>query len=167
MFTCQVKKFKAKKHEYAGHGETGGTAPYTVSWFILFPLPLQKKLDLFPPCQLQHIEDLTQEKFALQRGAEAARSLAASLDKENSRLTEDFNRQAQAVQTLKAELERQQAEISAQQVRAKFSLQWGLNGKSSSVRSSESFESFPVKGDSLALLDCVSTNVQSFNSWIE
>jgi hypothetical protein len=65
---------------------------------------------------LQHIEDLTQEKFALQRGAEAARALAASLEEENSRLTEDFNRQAQAVQALKAELERQQAEITAQQV---------------------------------------------------
>lgn len=64
----------------------------------------------------QHIEDLTQEKFALQRGAEAARALAASLEEENSRLTEDFNRQAQAVQTLKADLERQQAEIKAQQV---------------------------------------------------
>jgi hypothetical protein len=68
------------------------------------------------PLRLQHIEDLTQEKFALQRGAEAARALAASLEEENSRLTEDFNRQAQAVQALKAELERQQAEITAQQV---------------------------------------------------
>lgn len=42
---------------------------------------------------LQHIEDLTQEKFSLQRALEASRALAESLASENSALTESFNQQ--------------------------------------------------------------------------
>ena len=41
----------------------------------------------------QHIEDLTQEKFSLQRALEASRVLAESLAVENSSLTDSFNQQ--------------------------------------------------------------------------
>ena len=42
---------------------------------------------------LQHIEDLTQEKFSLQRALEASRALAESLAAENSSLTDSYNQQ--------------------------------------------------------------------------
>lgn len=41
----------------------------------------------------QHIEDLTQEKFSLQRALEASRTLAESLASENSALTDSYNQQ--------------------------------------------------------------------------
>lgn len=41
----------------------------------------------------QHIEDLTQEKFSLQRALEASRVLAESLATENSALTDSYNQQ--------------------------------------------------------------------------
>ncbi|CAI7783436.1 unnamed protein product, partial [Closterium sp. NIES-54] len=41
----------------------------------------------------QYIEELTEEKFTLQRQLDAARMVAESLAKENSALTDDFNRQ--------------------------------------------------------------------------
>lgn len=41
----------------------------------------------------QHIEDLTQEKFSLQRAFESSRVLAESLAVENSSLTDSFNQQ--------------------------------------------------------------------------
>lgn len=41
----------------------------------------------------QHIEDLTQEKFSLQRALESSRVLAESLAVENSSLTDSFNQQ--------------------------------------------------------------------------
>ena len=42
---------------------------------------------------VQHIEDLTQEKFSLKRALESSRSLAESLTSENSSLTENYNQQ--------------------------------------------------------------------------
>lgn len=42
---------------------------------------------------MQHIEDLTQEKFSLQRALEASRALAESLAAENSSLTDSYNQQ--------------------------------------------------------------------------
>lgn len=42
---------------------------------------------------MQHIEDLTQEKFSLQRALDASRALAESLAAENSSLTESYNQQ--------------------------------------------------------------------------
>lgn len=42
---------------------------------------------------LQYIEDLTQEKFSLQRTLEASKSLTESLAAENSSLTESYNQQ--------------------------------------------------------------------------
>lgn len=48
---------------------------------------------LFSLFMLQHIEDLTQEKFSLQRALEASRSLAESLATENSSLTDSYNQQ--------------------------------------------------------------------------
>lgn len=41
----------------------------------------------------QHIEDLTQDKFSLQRALEASRTLAESLAAENSTLTDSYNQQ--------------------------------------------------------------------------
>ncbi len=41
----------------------------------------------------QYIEDLTQEKFSLQRSLDKERAMAASLASENTALVEDFNNQ--------------------------------------------------------------------------
>lgn len=64
----------------------------------------------------QHIEDLTQEKFSLQRSLEVSKTLAESLATENSSLTESYNQQAGIVSQLKAEMERLQKEIKARLV---------------------------------------------------
>lgn len=61
----------------------------------------------------QHIEDLTQEKFSLQRTLEASKTLTESLAAENSSLTESYNQQASIVSQLKAEMENLQDEIKA------------------------------------------------------
>ncbi|GAV64572.1 hypothetical protein CFOL_v3_08090 [Cephalotus follicularis] len=62
----------------------------------------------------QHIEDLTQEKFSLQRALEASRSLAESLAAENSSLTDSYNQQRTVVNQLKSDMEKLQEEIKAQ-----------------------------------------------------
>ncbi|GAB2294152.1 hypothetical protein Dimus_028372 [Dionaea muscipula] len=62
----------------------------------------------------QHIEDLTQERFSLQRAIEASKTLAESLAAENSSLTESYNQQASVVNQLKSEMERLQDEIKSQ-----------------------------------------------------
>ncbi|KAK8539455.1 hypothetical protein V6N13_104306 [Hibiscus sabdariffa] len=62
----------------------------------------------------QHIEDLTQEKFSLQRAVEASRTLAESLAAENSSLTDCYNQQRSVVNQLKYDMERLQEEIKAQ-----------------------------------------------------
>ncbi|XP_042055112.1 protein BLISTER-like isoform X2 [Salvia splendens] len=64
----------------------------------------------------QHIEDLTQERFSLQRALESSRALAESLASENSALTDSFNQQGTVVNQLKFDLERLQEEIKAQLV---------------------------------------------------
>ncbi|KAI3803263.1 hypothetical protein L1987_31413 [Smallanthus sonchifolius] len=64
----------------------------------------------------QHIEDLTQEKFSLQRALEASRVLAESLATENSALTNSYNQQGGVVNQLKADMGRLQDEIKAQLV---------------------------------------------------
>ncbi|KAK1414175.1 hypothetical protein QVD17_29916 [Tagetes erecta] len=64
----------------------------------------------------QHIEDLTQEKFSLQRALEASRALAESLATENSALTDSYNQQGGVVNQLKADIESLQHEINAQLV---------------------------------------------------
>ncbi|KAK4425362.1 protein BLISTER [Sesamum alatum] len=83
----------------------------------------ENKYEFFPSKQNddfaaleQHIEDLTQEKFSLQRALEASRALAESLASENSALTESFNQQGSVVNQLKFDLERLQEEIKAQLV---------------------------------------------------
>ncbi|XP_062106349.1 protein BLISTER-like isoform X1 [Humulus lupulus] len=62
----------------------------------------------------QHIEDLTQEKFSLQRALEASRALAESLASENSSLTDTYNQQRGVVDQLKSDMEKLQEEIKAQ-----------------------------------------------------
>ncbi|XP_052480896.1 uncharacterized protein LOC105764055 isoform X1 [Gossypium raimondii] len=54
---------------------------------------------------LQHIEDLTQEKFSLQRALEASRTLAESLAAENSSLTDSYNQQRSIVNRLKSDMD--------------------------------------------------------------
>ncbi|KAJ9182367.1 hypothetical protein P3X46_006370 [Hevea brasiliensis] len=61
----------------------------------------------------QHIEDLTQEKFSLQRALEASRALAESLAAENSSLTDNYNQQRTVVNQLKSDMEILQEEIKA------------------------------------------------------
>ncbi|KAL3507438.1 hypothetical protein ACH5RR_032820 [Cinchona calisaya] len=61
----------------------------------------------------QHIEDLTQEKFSLQRGLDASRALAESLAAENSALTDSYNQQGSVVNQLKFDMEKLQEEIRA------------------------------------------------------
>ncbi|URE26118.1 hypothetical protein MUK42_32843 [Musa troglodytarum] len=62
----------------------------------------------------QHIEDLTKEKFSLQRALQTAQTLAESLAAENSSLTDSFNQQGKVVNQLKSDMERLQEEIKAQ-----------------------------------------------------
>ncbi|XP_017621348.1 protein BLISTER-like isoform X4 [Gossypium arboreum] len=62
----------------------------------------------------QHIEDLTQEKFSLQRALEPSRMLAESLAAENSSLTDSYNQQRSVVNQLKYDMEKLQEEIKAQ-----------------------------------------------------
>ncbi|TYJ19776.1 hypothetical protein E1A91_A09G215300v1 [Gossypium mustelinum] len=62
----------------------------------------------------QHIEDLTQEKFSLQRALEATRTFAESLAAENSSLTDSCNQQRSVVNQLKSDMEKLQEEIKAQ-----------------------------------------------------
>ncbi|KAI9078796.1 hypothetical protein K1719_039254 [Acacia pycnantha] len=59
----------------------------------------------------QHIEDLTQEKFSLQRALDSSRSLAESLAAENSSLTESYNQQRGVFNQLKSDMETLQEEI--------------------------------------------------------
>eukprot|EP00898_Chlorokybus_atmophyticus_P004555 jgi/Chlat1/50/ChrspC238745S00737 len=62
----------------------------------------------------QHIEDLTQEKFALLRGLEGQNAVANALAIENSSLAENYNALGKVVENLKLDAERYQAEINAQ-----------------------------------------------------
>ncbi|KAK8365161.1 hypothetical protein V6Z11_A02G034400 [Gossypium hirsutum] len=82
---------------------------------------LEKKHDFYSTKQNedfaaleQHIEDLTQEKFSLQRALEASRTLAESLAAENSSLTDSYNQQRSVVNQLKSDMESLQEEIKAQ-----------------------------------------------------
>uniref|UniRef100_A0A0D9YJ12 Uncharacterized protein n=1 Tax=Oryza glumipatula TaxID=40148 RepID=A0A0D9YJ12_9ORYZ len=62
----------------------------------------------------QLIEDLTKEKFALQRTLEKSQELAQTLATDNSALTDKFNQQAQVISNLTSDMERLQNEIQAQ-----------------------------------------------------
>ncbi|KAK8560798.1 hypothetical protein V6N13_026233 [Hibiscus sabdariffa] len=73
----------------------------------------------------QYIEDLTQEKFSLQRALEASSTLAESLSAENSSLTDSYNQQRSVVNQLKSDMEKLQEEIKAQLiVQYVLCLQW-------------------------------------------
>lgn len=61
----------------------------------------------------QHIEDLTQEKFALQRSLDAGRALAESLAQENAHLMQEFNARGAVVAQLRDELEELRGELKA------------------------------------------------------
>ncbi|XP_008795781.2 protein BLISTER-like [Phoenix dactylifera] len=76
-------------------------------------IPILKKDEDFAALE-QHIEDLTQEKFSLQRALDTSRTLAESLAAENSSLTESYNQQGKAISQLKFDMEGLQEEIKAQ-----------------------------------------------------
>ncbi|XP_019449994.1 PREDICTED: spindle pole body protein pcp1-like isoform X1 [Lupinus angustifolius] len=84
---------------------------------------MDKKHDYYAPSKNedftaleQHIEDLTQEKFSLQRALDASRVLAESLAAENSSLTDNYNQQRSVVNQLKSDMEKLQEDIKAQLV---------------------------------------------------
>ncbi|XP_010527180.1 PREDICTED: golgin subfamily A member 2-like [Tarenaya hassleriana] len=77
--------------------------------------PVAKQNEDFAALE-QHIEDLTQEKFSLQRALEASRALAESLASENSSLTDTYNQQRSIVNQLKDEMEKLQQQIQANMV---------------------------------------------------
>ncbi|TKY53630.1 hypothetical protein E2542_SST25167 [Spatholobus suberectus] len=84
---------------------------------------MEKKHDYYSPSQNedfsaleQHIEDLTKEKFSLQRALEASRALAESLATENSTLTDNYNQQRSVINQLKSDMEKLQEDIKAQLV---------------------------------------------------
>ncbi|CAL4972522.1 unnamed protein product [Urochloa decumbens] len=62
----------------------------------------------------QVIEDLTNEKFALQRTLQKSQELAETLATDNSALTDKFNQQAHVISQLTSDMERLQEEIQAQ-----------------------------------------------------
>ncbi|CAH2052812.1 unnamed protein product [Thlaspi arvense] len=62
----------------------------------------------------QHIEDLTQEKFSLQRDLDASRALAESLASENSSMTDTYNQQRSIVNQLKDDIEKLNQQIQDQ-----------------------------------------------------
>ncbi|XP_010466807.1 PREDICTED: uncharacterized protein LOC104746950 isoform X2 [Camelina sativa] len=79
--------------------------------FTDFSMPKQN--DDFTALE-QHIEDLTQEKFSLQRDLDASRALAESLASENSSMTDTYNQQRGLVNQLKDDMERLYEQIQAQ-----------------------------------------------------
>ncbi|KAL9292529.1 Protein BLISTER [Arabidopsis thaliana] len=78
--------------------------------FTDFSMPKQN--DDFTALE-QHIEDLTQEKFSLQRDLDASRALAESLASENSSMTDTYNQQ-RSCQPTKDDMERLYQQIQAQ-----------------------------------------------------
>ncbi|XP_042384412.1 protein BLISTER-like [Zingiber officinale] len=62
----------------------------------------------------QHIDELTQDKFSLQRVIETSQALSDSLAAENTSLTDSFNQQGKVIIQLKSDIERLQEEIKAQ-----------------------------------------------------
>ncbi|KAL6616591.1 hypothetical protein ACP70R_038861 [Stipagrostis hirtigluma subsp. patula] len=62
----------------------------------------------------QLIEDLTKDKFSLQRTLEKSQELAETLATDNSALTDKFNQQAHVISQLTSDMERLQQEIQAQ-----------------------------------------------------
>ncbi|XP_020886928.1 uncharacterized protein LOC9319575 isoform X2 [Arabidopsis lyrata subsp. lyrata] len=79
--------------------------------FTDFSMPKQN--DDFTALE-QHIEDLTQEKFSLQRDLDASRALAESLASENSSMTDTYNQQRGLVNQLKDDMERLYQQIQVQ-----------------------------------------------------
>ncbi|CAG7883033.1 unnamed protein product [Brassica rapa] len=67
----------------------------------------------------QHIEDLTQEKFSLQRDLDASRALAASLASENSSMTDTYNQQAE-LESFRIEYANAQLECNAADERSQI-----------------------------------------------
>ncbi|CAN6997947.1 unnamed protein product [Brassica oleracea var. botrytis] len=73
-------------------------------WTIIYKI--LASLSLF------HIEDLTQEKFSLQRDLDASRALATSLASENSSMTDTYNQQAE-LESFRIEYANAQLECNA------------------------------------------------------
>ncbi|KAK3263394.1 hypothetical protein CYMTET_27798 [Cymbomonas tetramitiformis] len=79
------------------------------------PAPSSREKDEFKHLQ-QHIDDLTQEKYDLDRALQSHRALTENLAEENSALTDQYNMQASLVEKLKEQVARREQEIEAQMV---------------------------------------------------
>ncbi|XP_056842201.1 protein BLISTER isoform X2 [Raphanus sativus] len=127
-FGLSSRQHVSGKIESNGPSSTGGAAgsPYQFENFRspLFPVAngvmtgftdysMPKQNDDFSSLE-QHIEDLTQEKFSLQRDLDASRALAESLASENSSLTDTYNQQRSIVNQLKDDMEKLQQQIQEQ-----------------------------------------------------
>jgi hypothetical protein len=62
----------------------------------------------------QLIEDLTQEKFSLQRALDTSKSFAETLNADHASITENYNHQGQVISQLKSDMEMLQHEMEAQ-----------------------------------------------------
>ncbi|KAJ3708650.1 hypothetical protein LUZ61_012355 [Rhynchospora tenuis] len=62
----------------------------------------------------QLIEDLTQEKFSLQRALDTSRSIAETLTADHAAITENYNQQGHVISQLKSDIEMLQHEMEAQ-----------------------------------------------------
>uniref|UniRef100_A0A0D9V9D3 Uncharacterized protein n=1 Tax=Leersia perrieri TaxID=77586 RepID=A0A0D9V9D3_9ORYZ len=117
--------FKSAKQEYNnGKGSYGNSIPTDSfpskderslqhSTQIFQNFTTQGKDDDFAALE-QLIEDLTKEKFSLQRTLEKSQELAQTLATDNSALTDKFNQQAQIISNLTSDMEILQNEIQAQ-----------------------------------------------------
>ncbi|KAK9824965.1 hypothetical protein WJX74_010728 [Apatococcus lobatus] len=109
----QQSKQAASQQQPADQTRPGGPAKLAASRSYVLEGPSRQQD--FAMLQ-QHIMDLTQAKFELQRGLAQQQTLAATLASENESMTADFNKQAARVQQLSKQLEGSAAEIQAQQL---------------------------------------------------
>ncbi|CAH8353591.1 unnamed protein product [Eruca vesicaria subsp. sativa] len=125
-FGLSSSQHVSEKIDSNGPSLTSGASDYSFEHFRspLFPVAngvmpgftnysMPKQNDDFSTLE-QHIEDLTQEKFSLQRDLDASRALAESLASENSSMTDTYNQQRSVVNQLKDDMEKLQQQIQEQ-----------------------------------------------------
>ncbi|KAF4367255.1 hypothetical protein G4B88_026762 [Cannabis sativa] len=120
----QLSKLDSHSNSYAFESSMSSVSDSIVSDLpkpSVYENGMERKHDFYLPKQNedftaleQHIEDLTQEKFSLQRALDSSRTLAESLASENSSLTDTYNQQRGVVDQLKSDMEKLQEEIKAQ-----------------------------------------------------
>ncbi|KAF3337257.1 hypothetical protein FCM35_KLT17844 [Carex littledalei] len=76
--------------------------------------PTRAKDEDFAALEQQLIEDLTQEKFSLQRALDTSKSIAETLAADHESITENYNQQGQVISQLKSDMEMLHHEMEAQ-----------------------------------------------------